>query len=79
MPRKTSESDFHTKVDSRNLHSVSFWKDKGEGVLEITFNSGRTYQYQGVPRSVVTAMVRARSVGKAFNANVLGVYPYKEV
>ena len=38
--------------------------------LEVEFNSGAVYQYQGVPQSENDALMSAGSKGTYFNANI---------
>lgn len=42
--------------------------------LTLTFASGRSYTYPGVPPEVVTALEAAPSAGEYFNAAIKGVY-----
>jgi KTSC domain len=48
-------------------------------VLEIQFESGRVYQYFGVPENVFREMLNAESKGKYFNAHIRGKYRYQEI
>ena len=55
-------------VVSSNLASVGF----ENGILYITFHSGGTYWYRGVPKSVYDALMSAPSHGKYFYAMPAG-------
>ena len=46
------------------------------GKLAVLFMNATRYDYQGVPRSVVAALLKAESIGKAFNLNVKGNTAY---
>jgi hypothetical protein len=59
-------------VKSSQIRSVGY--DPAEQVLEIEFHSGGVYRYFGVPTTVHTALLRARSRGKYFEAHIKGVY-----
>jgi hypothetical protein len=48
-------------------------------VLEIQFESGRIYQYYGVPEDVYHGMLNADSKGKYFNSHIRGKYAYREI
>ena len=62
-------------VQSSALRSVGY--DGGQQTLVITFQSGGTYEYSGVPRSVYEELMRAPSKGTYFNAHVKGQYSYR--
>ncbi len=53
-----------TPVSSSNISSVGY--DADTQTLVVTFNSGRTYRYGGVPESEYTNMLNANSVGSYF-------------
>jgi len=60
-------------VSSSNIQSVGY--DADSSTLEIEFNSGGLYQYQGVPQSEYDAFMNAGSKGKYFHANIKNGYP----
>jgi hypothetical protein len=62
-------------VQSSALRSVGY--DGGQQTLVITFQSGSTYEYGGVPRKVYEELMRAPSKGTYFNAHVKGQYSYR--
>lgn len=43
-------------------------------VLAITFTSGNTYDYYGVPKSVYLGLISAASAGQYFNAYIRDQY-----
>ena len=62
-------------VTSRNLRSVGY--DQASRTLEIEFNSGAIYQYDGVPDAVHGGLMRASSHGSYFHQNIKDRYPYR--
>ena len=62
---------------SSNLESYEY--DPEEQTLTITFKSGSTYQYDGVPQGVVERLASAASPGKFFYAAIRDAYPFEEV
>ena len=61
-------------VVSSNIQAIGH---DGANTLYIRFNSGTTYEYDGVPFSVYENLTGAESVGKAFHRDVRGKYPHK--
>ena len=61
-----------TAVTSSNIASVGY--EAETMTLEIEFNNGRVYQYQGVPQEVYEALIQAGSKGSYFNANIKNSY-----
>lgn len=64
-------------VSSSNLRSVGY--DPTTRTLEIEFNSGAAYQYDGVPATVHAGLMGASSHGSYFHQNIKGRYPYRRV
>jgi hypothetical protein len=52
-------------VSSSAIHEIEF--DELTHRLYITFTSGKTYTYYGVPRSIYERFVHAASKGSFFN------------
>jgi len=50
-----------------------------EEVLQITFASGRQYEYYDVPLEEVVGLVKADSVGRYFNENIKNHYTVVEL
>ena len=59
-------------VESSNLSSVGY----ENGTLYVSFHSGSTYSYSGVPFQVFQNLLNAYSKGEYFAANIKNVYPY---
>lgn len=59
-------------VDSSMIQAVGY--DSTSEELEVLFNSGKTYRYKGVPRTVYEELLTADSKGQYMRANVIGVY-----
>lgn len=66
-----------TTVESSMIHAIGY--DKEKRVLEIVFNSGRTYQYADVPPEVYESLLNADSKGQYFRANILDLYEYRQL
>jgi hypothetical protein len=62
----------HTPVVSSMIRSVGY--DPASQTLEITFPTGVTYRYAGVPPEVAEAFLAAESKGKYFHAAIRAVY-----
>ena len=60
-------------VSSSGIRSIGYEFDSM--TLEVEFQSGEIYQYQGVPRSKYIALTDAESKGAYFNANIRDRYP----
>lgn len=60
-------------VVSSELQSVGF--DEAASILQVKFQNGRVYRYQGVPQSVFENLLRADSKGRFFNAQIRDRYP----
>ncbi len=63
------------KLQSSNLAEAS-WRDE---TLTVTFHSGKSYEYAGVPRETFEALCDAPSCGRFLSQHVKGVFPFKEV
>lgn len=62
----------NTPVSSSAISSVSYHALTQR--LEITFHSGKTYTYQGVPVHVYQGLMAAGSKGAYFNENIKDNY-----
>jgi hypothetical protein len=67
----------HTRVISSDLCSVGY--DLASATLEVTFHSGGTYQYYGVPQSIFDALMAAPSKGKYLHRHIKHRYQYRHV
>jgi len=76
----SSESGVRTgmqDVQSSALRSVGY--AAGSQTLAITFESGSTYEYSGVPRHVYEELLSAPSKGTYFNTHVKGRYSCRRI
>lgn len=64
-------------VSSSAIRGIGY--DGGSQQLTVTFNSGRSYAYAGVPYQRYTAFEQANSKGRYFNSAIRNRYPYKRV
>jgi hypothetical protein len=64
-------------VNSSNLAAVRY--DADTLTLEVTFQNGSTYQYEGVTQEVVDNMINAESQGSYFYHNIRKAYPYQKI
>ena len=60
-------------VSSSNIRSIGY--DAESLTLEVEFNSGAMYQFQGVPLADYDALMNAGSKGTYFNANIKKQFP----
>ena len=63
-------------VDSSMIQAVGY--EAKTKTLEVVFNSGRTYLYSEVPRSVYKGLLEADSKGSYMRACIIDCYPYDE-
>ncbi len=64
-------------VESSMIHAVGY--DPEKRILEIVFNSGRTYQYWNVPSDVYEGLMQAESKGSYFRSVILDMFEYKRI
>lgn len=64
-------------VDSKLIASRGY--DPATQTLEIEFNGGKVYQYQGVTQDAYDAFTSDESAGKHFHRAIKGRYEFKEV
>ena len=72
-------------VESSMIHAVGY--DKGKRILEVVFNTGRTYQYSDVPPEVYEGLLNAESKGRYFPkgaqafslSNIRDAYEYGQI
>ena len=69
---QTSSAGKWQELQSSNLRRCSY--DIELERLQIQFNSGKTYTYEGVPVSVYNGLLEASSPGQYFNSNIKGIY-----
>lgn len=61
---------------SSNLASAAY--DPEIQQLQITFQSGRTYLYNGVPSGIVDRLSLSPSPGRTFDQIIKDAFPYEE-
>ena len=64
-------------LESSNLRDCTY--DTTTMELRVTFNSGRTYSYEGVPTDTWQGLITASSAGQYFSAMIKNQYPTQEV
>jgi hypothetical protein len=64
-------------VQSSELRWVEF--DAKNLALRVEFVSGGIYEYHGVPRGKVDALLSANSKGTYFNATIRGHFPFVRI
>ena len=66
-----------TTVDSSMIHAVGY--DAKTKTLEVVFNSGQTYLYAEVSRSVYKGLLEADSKGGYIRNCIIDCYPYSQL
>lgn len=66
-----------TTVESSMIHAVGYDSKKRE--LEVVFNIGRTYCYEGVPPKIYKELMAAESKGRYMRNEIIDVYPYAQL
>jgi hypothetical protein len=64
-------------VKSSSIDRVGY--DPETKTLDVIFNNGKTYRYDGVHPDMHREMLRAESVGKYFHSNIRNVFQTKLV
>lgn len=64
-------------VESSMIASIGY--DANAETLEVEFNAGGLYQYEGVPKEVYEEFVSAESHGRYFLYNIRDAYTYRKV
>ncbi|MDQ3813764.1 MAG: KTSC domain-containing protein [Armatimonadota bacterium] len=62
-----------TTVESSMIHAVGY--DAEKRVLEVVFNSGRTYCYEGVEPEIYEGLMAAESKGQYMRDYIIDMYP----
>ena len=60
-------------VESSMIQAVGY--DTKARILEVVFNSGQTYCYEGVPSKVYKGLLAADSKGRYMRAEIIDAYP----
>jgi hypothetical protein len=64
-----------TKVFSSHINSVGY--DKDAQALHVTYASGKTAVYGGVPPDVASQVTNAPSIGQAIHKLIRGQFEHK--
>jgi len=64
-------------VESSMIHAVGYNSKTRE--LEVVFNSGRTYVYEGAPPKIHKGLMAAGSKGRFMLAEIIDCYPCYEI
>ena len=64
-------------VFSSMVQTVAY--DSDTQVMIVTFNTGKSYAYAGVPEDVAAAAANAGSVGEYINSEIKGRYSYRKL
>ena len=60
-------------IESSMIQAVGY--DPKTRILEVVFNSGRTYCYENVPPKVYKELMAADSKGQYMRSEIMSVYP----
>ncbi len=66
-----------TAVDSASVAKVGY--DEATKTLAVAFHGASIYHYEGVPKDVFDGLMKAKSIGKHLQANVVGKYKHKRI
>jgi len=64
------------EVKSSNVVSFEYFDDER---LRATFKHGGVYEYEGVPREVLDAVLESESIGSAFHSTIRSSYPFQKI
>ena len=64
-------------VESSMIKAVGY--NQETRILEVVFNSNRTYCYEGVPLEVYEELMATESKGQYMRSEIIGVYPDRPV
>jgi hypothetical protein len=66
----------HT-VSSSTISEIGY--NAQHSIMTIKFKTGAVYEYLEVPQEIYDFVMNSESVGKAVNANVKGIYEYRQI
>lgn len=66
----------HQEVKSSNIKSIAHCPNSN--CMEVTFNNGNTYIYEGVKAEDHQALLKAESIGSHFHNNIKGKFKFKK-
>jgi hypothetical protein len=58
---------------------LRIWYRSKDATLLVTFVTGTTYAYDGVPAPIYDSFLAAESHGQFFNLHIRDRYPYRQV
>ncbi|HSF75534.1 MAG TPA: KTSC domain-containing protein [Microcoleus sp.] len=64
-------------VESSMIQAVGY--DEKSSTLEVVFNSGKTYRYFEVPKTVYLELMESDSKGSYMLSDVIDCFPYEQV
>lgn len=64
-------------VESSTIQSAGY--DEESYTLELVFNSGKTYRYFEVPKTVYLELMESDSKGSYMLSDVIDCFPYEQV
>lgn len=64
-------------VESSMIQAVGY--DEEAKALRVVFNSGKTYEYDGVPKAVYDELMAADSKGGFMRQAIIDCYSYRRV
>ncbi|MDM8520938.1 KTSC domain-containing protein [Anaerolineales bacterium HSG6] len=64
-------------VDSSMISGFGY--DESKQILEVEFNTGGTYRYLNVPKSVVDGLEEADSKGRYMHSHIIDQYPHQKL
>lgn len=64
-------------VESSMIQSVGY--DEAAEILQVVFNTGKVYEYSGVPKEVYAELLSAASKGSFMQQSIIDCYPYRKV
>jgi hypothetical protein len=64
-------------VESSMIQAAGY--DEKSSTLEVVFNSGKTYRYFEVPKTVYLELMESNSKGSYMLSDVIDCFPYEQI
>jgi hypothetical protein len=64
-------------VESSMIQAAGY--DEKSSTLEVVFNSGKTYRYFEVPKTVYLELIESNSKGSYMLSDVIDCFPYEQI
>ena len=64
-------------VESTMIQAAGY--DEKSSTLEVVFNSGKTYRYFEVPKTVYLELMESNSKGSYMLSDVIDCFPYEQI